>query len=128
MIKSITHLIKGRQAEDQAAKFLKKNGLKIIATNISYKVGEIDIIASDKESFVFVEVKYRKNSDYGSPAEMVSVSKQKRVQKAALMWMQEKSSNEQYACRFDVIGITQNSNQNSENNSKNEIQWIQNAF
>jgi len=88
-------------------------------------VGELDIIAEDDHSLVFVEVKYRSNASYGTAAEMVNTQKQARLQKAALKWMQENDPKMQKACRFDVIAIT-----NKVNSDKNydDLEWIKNAF
>jgi len=112
----------GKQAENQAAHFLKKQGLKVIANNVTYKIGEIDLIAKDQDTLVFIEVKYRKNNNYGFAVEMVNTEKQNRIQKAALIWMQTYNPKDQLPCRFDVIAISKNGTQ------KNEIQWIKNAF
>lgn len=139
MLDKIAHLIKGKNAESAAAAFLKKQGLKIIAKNKVYKSGEIDIIAEDKQSLVFVEVKYRSNSAYGTAAEMVNPKKQLKLQKAALAWMQENDPGMQKPCRFDVIAISGNNHSDktvsaatapdeNPDHPYHNMEWIKNAF
>lgn len=69
----------GNKGEDYAVKLLKKEHYKIIERNFTVRGGEIDIIASDSGTLVFVEVKMRKNSDYGTPGEFVTFGKQKSL-------------------------------------------------
>ena len=69
----------GNNYETVAAGFLQKLGYKIIAKNYRVKAGEIDIIASDKKTIVFVEVKFRKNNNYGNPYEFVTKQKQQKI-------------------------------------------------
>ena len=127
--------MKGKDAETAAVLFLKRQGLKIISRNKSYKFGELDIIAEDKQGFVFVEVKYRSNPSRGTAAETVNRQKQHRLQKAALMWLQEQDPNAQKPCRFDVIAISgQNrsdddaANKDGSNGKYSKIEWLKNAF
>ena len=106
----------GKKHEQEAADFLKNLKYKIIEQNFKLlPVGEIDIIAKDKNTIVFVEVKYRKTKDFGTPAEFVTKSKQKKVIKTALCYI--KKNNIKADIRFDVISICQN-----------EIEHIKNAF
>ena len=116
-----------------AADFLKKKGAKILAKNKTYKVGELDIIAEDDQSLIFVEVKYRNNNSYGTASEMVNQTKQAKLQKAALFWLQENDPKMKKPCRFDVIAISDKANHlESENmgasRSHEHIEWIKNAF
>lgn len=90
----------GNAGETAACAFLKKKGWDIIERNYTIKGGEIDIIASDGGCLVFVEVKTRKNTDYGYPSEFVSRKKQQRLINAALEYCGGECS-----MRFDVIGI-----------------------
>ena len=70
----------GNKAEDKAANFLKKQGYKIIERNYNLPCGEIDIIAQKEKTLVFVEVKYRKNTeDFGGPIAAVTKTKQKSL-------------------------------------------------
>ena len=85
----------------------------------------------DKQSLVFVEVRYRKNSLYGSGAESITISKQQKIIKTASYYLQQNPKASQYACRFDVISMSApQSESGSKLASKNEskIDWIKDAF
>ena len=94
----------GRQAEDRAAEYLRTLGYKILDLRWACPLGELDIVASDGETMVFVEVRARSSSAYGSPAETVTKSKQAKVIKAALCYIKAKALKPE-AVRFDVIGF-----------------------
>jgi putative endonuclease len=94
----------GRAGEDLAANFLKRHGYRILDRNFFTRQGEIDIIARDRKGIAFVEVKMRNSPDFGYPAEAVTVTKSKRVQKTALYYlMKNRLNNIPY--RFEVISI-----------------------
>ena len=105
--------------EDVAFKYLKKQKLKKVKKNYNCKAGEIDIIMTDKDTFV--EVKYRKNDDWVSALESVTKTKQRRIIKAAQLFLLQNKKFEDWNCRFDVMSI-QGDKQNP------EIEWIQSAF
>ena len=96
----------GNQAERLAQSYLEQSGLIYCATNFSCKTGEIDLIMMDEETLVFVEVRYRANSDRGSPLETVTLSKQRKLIRAASYYLQQHFGDRWPACRFDVIGIS----------------------
>ena len=79
--------ILGASGEQQAAEFLKEKGYKILETNFSNKIGEIDIIAKDKEFVVFVEVKARSSKAFGLPSEAVNFHKQQKIRQVALSYL-----------------------------------------
>lgn len=91
----------GYLAENLAVKALEKKGYLILETNFSNRFGEIDIIAKDKDTLVFVEVKAKKGLDYGSPEEMISRGKLRKVQNMASIYMKGES----LSCRIDVVAI-----------------------
>jgi len=91
----------GRQGEDRAAEALQKKGYTILERNFSNKFGEIDIIAQDKDTLVFVEVKTKIGIDFGLPEEMVGKGKLQRIRNMATMYMKGKSAK----CRVDVVAI-----------------------
>ena len=100
-----THNVKeGNQGEALAVAFLTNANHRICERNYKKQSGEIDLITLDGDTLVFVEVKYRKNLDYGYPREAVTVAKQRRISKTALWYIKEKKL---YDCnvRFDVIEI-----------------------
>ncbi len=93
----------GAWGEKKAANYLRLRGYRIVAKNCRYRQGEIDIVASKRGYIVFVEVKLRKNSDFGEAKEFVTYAKQQRVIAAAQLWLQENETELQP--RFDVIEI-----------------------
>lgn len=127
LLKKAQHLLTGESAEQDACKFLIKNKLKLVSKNFNCKFGEIDLIMLDKQSLVFVEVRYRKNSQFGSGAESITISKQRKLIKTASYYLQQNPRTSQYATRFDVISMSAVLNHsNSEDESK--IDWIKDAF
>ena len=111
----------GFQLESFAAKQLEQSGCQIVETNFQCKLGEIDIILRDKEALVFVEVRYRKQNNFGGASASVDRRKQKKLIKAASFYLQSKKLNNKFACRFDVFAVQGISNQLSYN-------WIKDAF
>lgn len=114
---------KGKAAEEIACNHLKKNGLTFIDKNFFSRYGEIDLIMKDQETLVFIEVRYRKNMDYGGALESITRSKQKKIQSTALYYMQKKGG--EFNTRFDVVALTGNNINKQDNLS---IEWIKNAF
>ncbi len=107
--KKITRHDLGQKGEDIALRFLKKKRYKIAATRYRQHRGEIDIIAYDKKTLVFVEVKTRSDTSFGSPEESVSPSKQNQIKKIAQGYLSIHNE-EDTECRFDVISIQYCSN------------------
>ena len=95
----------GRAAESAAAHFLEESGMEILRRNYRSRMGEIDLIALDGKTYVFVEVKYRKSARGTSPLEAVGPEKQGRIIRSALCFLQEMRLPLDTPCRFDVIGI-----------------------
>ena len=116
---------KGNKAEELACDFLLKKGLLLKQKNFNTPAGEVDLIMLDPrnpdESLVFIEVRYRKNADFGGAAASVTPKKQQRIIKAALAYQQQNAP--QSSVRFDVVAIE---GDNVSNNPK--INWIENAF
>lgn len=94
----------GRRGEALALKYLKKQGYRPLAQNYRALHCEIDLILLDGETVVFVEVKARSGSDYGTPAEFVTRTKQQRIIKAATAFLAEQGFNERF-CRFDIVEV-----------------------
>ncbi|MEA4972049.1 MAG: YraN family protein [Candidatus Metalachnospira sp.] len=100
---------KGDMGEAIASKWLEANkNFKILTRNYSTRYGEIDIIAQDNDVYVFVEVKYRCGNAHGYPYEAVTSSKQNKIAKSALCYMQEKGLDSTTPVRFDVVEIIEN--------------------
>ena len=105
----------GNKAEDQAAKYLQNKGYKILARNFSCKMGEIDIIAEDKQNtIIFVEVKQRKTNLFGGGLAAVNKAKQRRITLTAAEYI-KKTQVKYFALRFDIITITGNDLEHYEN-------------
>ena len=101
----IAHLT-GARAERRADNFLREQGLHFVARNYRCKGGEIDLIMKDGEQWVFIEVKFRENADFGDAAEYFNRPKQKRVRHAIQHYMITHHLNpEMSACRIDLIAI-----------------------
>jgi putative endonuclease len=109
----------GQAGEDRAARYLEKQGYRIIERNYSAPYGEIDLIAMHQGELVFVEVKTRKSDAYGAPELAVNPRKQQRMVKAALGYIKYKNLH-QVPCRFDVVAIS--------TSTEKEIEVIQHAF
>lgn len=95
----------GKRGEDFAARYLKRLGYHIVGRQIDLRVGELDIVAVDVRTVVFVEVKTRTSCDAGSPAEAVDDLRQQRMTRAALAYLKSHGLLE-YPARFDVIALT----------------------
>lgn len=94
----------GRRGENISIEFLKKQGYKIMETNYRCSLGEIDIVAKDKNVLCFVEVKTRRTKEYGLPEEAVDWHKQRKLTKVALAYLKEKKAYNQ-DLRFDVVSV-----------------------
>lgn len=95
----------GTSAEYLAAEFLTDKGMRIIKRNFHFgRVGEIDIIAQDAEILVFVEVKARSSTLYGTPEEAITPAKQRSIRKVAQGYLYTHGITDR-ECRFDVVAI-----------------------
>lgn len=113
-------IVEGKIGESLAVNYLKQKGYKIITINWKNKVGEIDIIACDKKTIVFVEVKMRSSLSKGYPREAVGYHKQNKIRKLAESYLKENSIYER-DCRFDVVEIIGDEKEYT-------IEHIENAF
>ena len=107
---------KGAFGENLAIKYLKKQKYKIICSNYTNFIGEIDIIAKDKKCLVFVEVKSRSTLEFGRPSEAVDENKQNKIREIATYYLKQNKLFDS-PCRFDVIEVL-----------GEEINHIPNAF
>jgi putative endonuclease len=94
----------GKKGEEMALRFLKKKGYQIIERNYTCKMGEMDIIAREKDTLAFIEVKTRTSSMFGPPQLAVNDAKQWQLSKVALYYLKEKRL-EDIKARFDVVAI-----------------------
>ena len=119
--KNTTAVSIGQSGEETAVKILKKNGYKIIERNYRTKMGEIDIIAEDGEYTCFVEVKFRKNDDFGDPGDFIDERKRQKIIKTAQYYAGKKGIYDT-PMRFDAVLI------NAEKREKHSGEVIKDAF
>jgi len=119
-MKDTRKIATGKDGERIAADYLKKNGYRIVENNYRCPIGEIDIVARDKNDLVFVEVKARKSSALGYPEQAVGRSKQRKMSQLALWYMQDKKLHDVNA-RFDVVAVLMQP-------SGNDVKLIRHAF
>ena len=108
---------RGVEAEAMAAAFLERHGLTILARNYRCRLGEIDLIARDREATVFVEVRSRASSAFGGAAASITAAKRQRLLKAARHYISRQRSVPQ--CRFDALLIE---------GDPPRIEWLRDAF
>ncbi len=94
----------GHAGEDLAARYLTRRGYAILRRNYRVRSGEIDLIARHRGELVFIEVKTRRGTNQGHPAEAVTPKKQRQIVKAAMCYLQEKNAFD-HPVRFDVVAI-----------------------
>lgn len=108
----------GQLGEKEARRYLEAQGLTFVDKNYNTKGGEIDLIMKDGEYLVFCEVRCRYNPDFGSSIDTIQPTKQRRIIRTSLHYLQKKKLMDQIDCRFDVIGI----------DGSQRIIWIKDAF
>lgn len=95
---------KGAVFEQKARQFLEKQGLKFVDQNATFKCGELDLIMQTGKTLVFVEVRQRKNAQFGTALESINYTKQQKWLKAANAWLALRNQSLDTAdCRFDVV-------------------------
>ena len=111
----------GQAGEDAAVVFLEREGYQILRRNFRNKFGEIDIIAKDRDTVCFIEVKTRKSEAYGLPFESVTKSKQRKIIYVALSYLNAQGR-EEANVRFDVVSVILGDEEGP------QIEIIKNAF
>lgn len=107
----------GKLAEALAADHLQRRGLRLLARNYRCRLGEIDLILADGAVLVFVEVRLRRNADFGGAAASITAAKRQRILRAARHYLSGKA---EPACRFDVVLL--------DALAADRIEWIKDAF
>ncbi len=112
----------GLAAEQLAATFLTNNGLKLVTQNYHCRYGEIDLVMKEAKTLVFVEVRLRSNSQFGSAGASITTHKQQKLIATAQHYLQthHTTSRGDTACRFDAILMNKA--------DLNSIEWVRNAF
>jgi putative endonuclease len=113
---------RGREAEQQALKFLRANGLVAVAKNFRCRFGEVDHIMCAGNCLVFVEVRYRASSRFVSAACSVDRHKQKKLVRTAASFLSQHAEYRNHNVRFDVLAFDKAPEQEC------ELQWIKDAF
>lgn len=109
----------GEKGERLAASYITKQGYRIIRKNYKTRIGEIDLIAMDGDTLVFIEVKTRESLVYGHPHESVNRRKKSKISSVASLYL--KTLEEIPPCRFDVVSVYSNG-------SRPELEIIRDAF
>jgi len=111
----------GRRGEDLAHRFLRRNGLTVVARNFHQRAGrgELDIVAWDRQTLVFVEVKTRASAEFGGPGRAVGADKERDLRRAAGEYLRRCGIAREQA-RFDLVHIVLS--------NPPEIEWIKDAF
>ena len=97
---------RGQQMETFACDILTAQGLTLLQKNFRIKGGEIDLIMSDRDCLVFIEVRYRQKDRYGCGLESITAQKQRNIIRAAQVYLQNKDLMDKVPVRFDVLAIT----------------------
>ena len=111
----------GSHWESKAESFLRRNGLKTLQKNFHGRIGEIDLVMLDGLTLVFVEVRFRSNTHFGSGADSVTPAKQRKIIQAATRFLQCNRQHRERPCRFDVVSIGTGA-------GRPEMNWIRSAF
>jgi putative endonuclease len=113
---------RGRRGEKLAAKFLRQHGYKILYRNFRGRTGgEIDIVARDGDTLVFVEVKTRGSEEFGRPFETIRRDQQRRISRGALAWLRL-LDNPDILFRFDAVEVVMRESEQP------QLELIRNAF
>ncbi len=122
----------GQLQEQIAADYLIAKGLKLLFKNFQCRRGEIDLIMRDADTLVFVEVRYRRSSKFGSAVESVDYRKQTKLLRCAQYFLVSHNLTEIHPCRFDILGLSPgqpNSGASCTSGAAEpHIEWLKNAF
>ncbi|MEJ7590942.1 MAG: YraN family protein [Planctomycetaceae bacterium] len=121
-MKNLFRLLLGHRGEKATVRYLKEQRFRIIAKQYRNSYGEVDIIAQDGKTIVFVEVKTRTSTNEGQPFEAVDLRKQEKITRIALAWLKQHGRLEESA-RFDVVSILW-----PDERGEPQIQHFRNAF
>ncbi|BBG29664.1 predicted endonuclease [Zymobacter palmae] len=109
----------GQRMETLACRYLERHGLQLRTRNHHARYGELDLVMTDRDTCVFVEVRYRQHSQHGSPFDSVTPRKQQRLILAAQHYLMQHALD--MPCRFDIIGL-------SGTVQAPDITWMRHAF
>ncbi len=112
----------GAHWEHQALEHLSSSGLKLLTENFRCRMGEIDLVMLDQDCLVFVEVRYRKSNRFASAACSVDRHKQRKLARAAAMFLGRHPQYRDHVVRFDVVAF------DATPDNQCTLQWLQDAF
>jgi putative endonuclease len=98
--------IAGAAAEDAACAHLLAAGCQLLARNVGFRVGELDLVMREVNTIVFVEVRMRRDDRFGGAAASIDAGKRRKVARAAQAWLAAHPRMAQAACRFDIVAVT----------------------
>lgn len=113
---------RGADAERCAAHYLQQHGLVLLAQNVHYRQGELDLVMEHGDNLVFVEVRLRRGSRFGGAIGSVTVTKQRRIIGAARQYLAAHPTLAERPCRFDLVALDE------DHRGHRRIQWLQAAF
>ena len=124
------HNQKGQYAENIALNYLQQQGLQKIQNNFSCKCGEIDLIMNDETFLIFIEVRYRKQIQFGHPLETITYHKQQKIIKAIQFFLMKYPDYQHLPCRIDAVAIYSDTKQKTKNinDEKVQIEWVKDAI
>lgn len=114
----------GERAEAWAARYLQRRGLEVEARNYRCRGGEIDLVARDGETLVFVEVRLRNHGGFGSPADSIDPRKQSKLARAAAHYLVHTRGDAPPPCRFDALSLCGPVDRDGEY----RVEWLRDAF
>ena len=95
----------GAAAEDAALAHLREAGLQLLARNVRYPFGEIDLVMREGDTLAFVEVRYRRGKAFGGAAASVTAGKRRKLARASQAWLGNHRAYANAPCRFDVVAV-----------------------
>ncbi|WP_238376633.1 YraN family protein [Luteimonas abyssi] len=111
---------RGAEIESAAQALLEREGLRPVARNAGFRVGELDLVMRDRDgSLVFVEVRYRRSTGFGAGGESIDARKRRRLVRAAQLFLLAHPGWAQAPCRFDVVEAT---------GEPPRLRWLRDAF
>ncbi len=119
-MKAASRADRGRRAESLACDHLRRHGLTLVERNYRTPQGELDLVLEDGATLVFVEVRYRESTAFGTPAETIGTQKQRRVRAAAEHYLLSRGGFTRPA-RFDIVAL-------SGPLERTQIEWLRDAF
>lgn len=112
---------RGQLVEVLAEEYLQQQGLQPLERNFNSRGGEIDLVMQDSDTLVFIEVRFRKSDRFGTPAESITPSKQRKLLQTAQLYLLARPVWRHKPCRFDVMAARPGE-------SGLQFEWIKNAF